>query len=482
VEALSPRYAQLLAGHSIQGRPLADVSDLFWKAGELIVRLVQEAYQQDKVQTTPRIVTRGDETRELYFVYTIVPSHEDNGHASGVVIYALDETEQRAQQVIEEREQLRLIFDNTPAIAMALFDAASAELIMGTPRYLEIVERVLKRETRDLLGHRWHELTPDSSREEAERTWNSVLVERRPVRQSESNWPIAVEDQNLVWDWNMIPILDQEQPDRVRYVLVSAIEITEQVRARQEMEELNRLKDEFLALLSHELRNPLTSISGNAQILRRQIEHQGDHKGRERASSDQEIQLLDRILEQTRQMNRLIEEITDVTRVRSNVLKIRTKQGVDAVALAQRVVATQSAISDRTLELQASEQRIAGAFDEDRLAQVLTNLISNAIRYSSPETAITVGVERRMGEGQRPEVLFWVRDQGPGISEEEQAHIFERFYQGNQRASEGLGLGLYIASEIVRQQGGRLWLESTIGEGSTFSVTLPLNGKEESQR
>ena len=103
---------------------------------------------------------------------------------------------------------------------------------------------------------------------------------------------------------------------------------------------------------------------------------------------------------------------------------------------------------------------------------MLNNLLTNALKYSGPETPVMVGIERKTNE-----VIVSVRDQGPGISSEDQSRIFDRFYRVQKTGSsiaEGLGLGLYIAHQIIVQHGGRMWLESKPGEGSTFFFSLPL--------
>jgi signal transduction histidine kinase len=126
------------------------------------------------------------------------------------------------------------------------------------------------------------------------------------------------------------------------------------------------------------------------------------------------------------------------------------------------------------LRLEISEESITGSWDEARLEQVLNNLVGNAIKYSPADKPVVIGVQR-----QQEEVIVRVQDEGRGISEEDQLHIFDRFYRihnGNDEHVEGLGLGLYIAHEIIVKQGGRMWVQSKLGEGSTFYFSLPSEG------
>lgn len=263
-----------------------------------------------------------------------------------------------------------------------------------------------------------------------------------------------------------------------RLKLIFDVEITEQVQARQEVERLNKLKDEFLSLASHELRTPLTSILGDAQLAQRDLKRleaiastETQAKGIQQAENN-----LDRIIHQAKRIGRLIDEMLDITRIHSDTFVLKTSEDVNLVEFVRRVVEQLKAITDRSIVLETNEDVIQGTFDADRIEQVLNNLIDNAVKYSPPDKPVMVGVERQSNEA-----VIWVRDQGPGISEEEQELIFKRFYRAqseNASETEGLGLGLYIAHEIVIRHGGRVWLESQPGEGSTFYFSLPLANQE----
>src|SRR6266567_4703285 len=484
VEAFNPRYAQFFEGQLVQGRPLQEIFEAFWEPGLALVRLALEAYYQDSVRTIPRMPTRlpdtGSDAAESYFTYTIVPSHDARGKVSGVIIYATDETEQRAHEAEEEREKLKLIFDNADLTALALYDAQTAELLMATPRYLEKTAGIHHLDADKLLGRGWYELTMVPPDQNPSRIWNTVLESRAPYRLPELHLNARQHGAETVWNWSLTPIMETEKPGTVRFMLVSAIEITEQTRAREEMERLNRLKDEFLSLASHELRTPLSSILGNAQLLQQDLKRQmqttsKDESGKTTTQSldQQESNTLDRIISQARRMNKLIDEMLDITRIRSEVFELKKQEHVDIVALVRLVVEDYAASSDHPISLETSLKSLAITCDEARVEQVLNNLMGNAIKYSPPGKPVVAGIE----QGLSNEVIVWVRDQGPGISQEEQAHIFDRFYRAHAYGNpgvEGLGLGLYIAHEIVNRHGGRMWLASKPEAGSTFYFSLPL--------
>jgi two-component system, chemotaxis family, CheB/CheR fusion protein len=303
-----------------------------------------------------------------------------------------------------------------------------------------------------------------------------VLENRASIRTPEVHYTFP-DGQKTVWDCTLTPILDKEQPERILFVLVSAVEITEQVQARQELEQLGHLKDDFLSFATHELRTPLTAILGNVQILEKVMRRQTASLSAEeeqRLSLDQGLTMLDRITQQVSKMNKLIEEMLDATRMRGNVFELEYTERVDFVVLTRRVV-EQFPHADHRVTLKTNEESIVGTADEGRVEQVLNNLISNALNYSPKDKPVAVTVE---GHANNPdEVLISVHDEGQGVSEEEQSHIFDRFYRVHAQGQgkvEGLGLGLYIAHEIVVQHGGRIWLESKPGQGTTFYISLPL--------
>ena len=240
-------------------------------------------------------------------------------------------------------------------------------------------------------------------------------------------------------------------------------------RAIEAQTELDRLKDRFLSIASHELRTPLTSIKGYTQILRRELlKKQGT------ASFEREYRLVDSLLHQSDRMTALINEMLDISRLHSGQLELHYNAEADLVALVQRIVQEQQdTTTHHTLVFRTEQAAIVGRVDEARLEQVLHNLISNAIKYSPPNTTVEIEVMLPTPS----EVQLAVRDYGYGIGPEQQAHIFDQFYRARHSDHpqiDGLGLGLFISKEIVTRHGGQMWVESTLGQGSTFYFSLPL--------
>src|SRR5581483_6724165 len=300
--------------------------------------------------------------------------------------------------------------------------------------------------------------------------WNTVGEKHEPVHIPELSYQLDDASTESIWDYTLAPLVDSDQPPSVRYVLVSAIEITQSVQARKEREQLDILKDEFIALVTHELRSPLTTIQVNAQLLRRNA-----LRGNPREQTEnQDSALLDRMIYQIGQMNKLIGEMLDVARLRGEIFQMNKKEQVDIVVLVQQVT-EQYASQSHDILLHADTSPVLGTYDADRIEQVLNNLLSNAIKYSPEGKPITVSIVR---EPEKPdEVVIAVHNEGPAIAEIDQAHVFERFYCGNDSQKQklgGLGLGLYIAHEIIALHGGRIWLESIPDQGTTFYFSLPI--------
>jgi two-component system, chemotaxis family, CheB/CheR fusion protein len=347
--------------------------------------------------------------------------------------------------------------------------------IMGSPRYLDMVAHLHGIDSSELPGKLFHELIPVAPGEEAKEVWKSVIESKVPQRWSEVHIKLAEQESETVWDWTLNPIVHREKPDTVEYLLISAVEITEQAQERLKVEELIRLKDEFLSLASHELRTPLTSIQGNAELLHLKLQR----RAKATDDSEQDIRVVERIIHQAKRLNVLIDEMLDATRIQGEVLELNNEGDIDLVEVTQRTIDSYAAIG-RKIILEDTADALVDDWDEARLEQVLHNLLSNALKYSPEDTSVKVRLER-----QDNEAVVSIKDQGPGLSTEEQARIFDRFYRLSRDEKsnvEGLGLGLYITQEIITRFGGRIWVESKPGEGSTFSFSLPLkktdNGSE----
>lgn len=250
--------------------------------------------------------------------------------------------------------------------------------------------------------------------------------------------------------------------ERAALAIENAKLYTEQVDARRKVEDLSRLKDEFLSIASHELRTPVTSIKGYTQLAKTLI--------RENDLGTSE-EYLDIALDQIDRMSRLILELLDVSRIETGRLEIR-REAIDWPHFVRDVVQRHhTAVSDRHFHLDVPEGTRIIAGDRDRLEQVLGNLLENAVKYSPEGSDIWVELEEKGDQ-----VVTSVSDRGIGIPSDELGQVFERFHRGRQVSSTnygGLGLGLYITKQIVERHGGTIWVESKEGAGTAFHFSLP---------
>jgi len=234
-------------------------------------------------------------------------------------------------------------------------------------------------------------------------------------------------------------------------------------RRAGERDQLETMKDEFVLTASHELRSPLTSVQGFAELLMLE---------REKLSPKQ-ADTVEIILDNTRHLGRLLNDLLDLARSDAGRLTIKPAP-TDVSALVEDAVRTmrsQTEASRQTLRLETEAGLPQVNVDKDRIRQVLVNLLTNAHEYSPDGAAIEVIAARRNGG-----IEMAVSDNGPGMAEDQVEHIFERFTRGDAGLTQhvgGTGLGLAISKSLVELHGGSISAESTPGQGSTFRVQLP---------
>ena len=251
-------------------------------------------------------------------------------------------------------------------------------------------------------------------------------------------------------------------------VMKEAVVVFQDITAHKRLEQQ---KSEFLWMANHELRTPITIIQGFAEILLQREES-------ERSMDASMLYALTQISEQSQQLTRLIEEMLDVSRIEQSHLTLHIASH-DLLHCLKQAIEGQSITTHKhtiylTVEgLQATETLVAN-FDEERIRRVFHNLISNAIKYSPTGGEIEVGL--RVVAERPDEALIWVKDEGIGIAAHEVPYIFQRFYRAStlDHSLSGLGIGLYLVKEIILCHGGRVWVESVEGKGSTFFLLLPL--------
>ena len=225
--------------------------------------------------------------------------------------------------------------------------------------------------------------------------------------------------------------------------------------------ELQEQREDLLRAVSHDLRNPLTAVQGQSQLLERRLS---------KAGLERECETARMIVTAAQRMNTMIQDLVDSARSESGQLKLERRPvelRAFVLELKQRLAAS--------LETGRIEVRVPGDLppalaDPARLERILVNLWSNALKYSAPGTPVTVTARQ-----EKNRLVVAVTDRGRGIPPEERGRLFQRYFRAGaaREAREGLGLGLYIARTLVEAHGGRIWVESEVGKGSTFSFSLP---------
>jgi signal transduction histidine kinase len=261
---------------------------------------------------------------------------------------------------------------------------------------------------------------------------------------------------------------DTLRAERGEHVAVLSVERHETdkdlVSERARSDDAVATRDEFLGAVSHELRNMLASMVGFAGLIAKAVSKE-DHV-------DHVLMHAERIQRSGARMNRLIGDLVDVASIEAGVLAVSREVGDPAHVVTEAVDSFQAraAESGVSLVLDIVQPASPAAFDPARILQVLTNLLGNAMKFTPPSGRIVVRVERIADD-----LRFSVSDTGVGICSEDLDAVFERFHQVTTKDRHGVRLGLYISKCIVQGHGGRIWAESRIGEGSTFSFTLPIH-------
>jgi signal transduction histidine kinase len=234
--------------------------------------------------------------------------------------------------------------------------------------------------------------------------------------------------------------------------------------------------DEFLSIASHELKSPLTVVRGNIQLAERYLQlAQQAAALEEKKTLDTVTNLLRLADQQVSRINRLVADLLDLSRIQAGKMNMRLSTWnlvsiVHAVVEEQRIVHPQ-----RVFHVEMPAEAITVTVDADRIGQVLTNYLSNAVKYSPAEKPIEIGLHV-----QETTLRVSVRDQGPGLPPDQHEHIWERFHQvqGIQERGgvvSGLGLGLHISKMIIEQHHGRVGIDSVPGKGATFWFDLPFS-------
>ncbi|HEY9799315.1 MAG TPA: PAS domain S-box protein [Leptolyngbyaceae cyanobacterium] len=311
----------------------------------------------------------------------------------------------------------------------------------------------------EVLGKDWFsEFVPQEEQQQIHNLFGEIL--EQGLHTHHQNQLLTKSQAEKVIAWNNTLLRDSQGQ------VIGTMSIGEDITQRQA---LDKIKNEFVSVVSHELRTPMTSIQGGLNLL---------VKGLVKLDSEKGKRIIQIASENAERLVRLVNDILDLERLQSGKVNL-VKQKVEASELLSKAADLMQLMFQKAeINLSVSTQSMELFVDQDRIIQVLTNLLSNAIKFSPPGSTVWMTVEKIPAKDtEAASALFKVQDQGRGIPADKIEAIFERFHQvdaSDSRKQGGTGLGLAICRSIVEQHNGQMWVESTVGVGSSFYVKLPL--------
>lgn len=295
---------------------------------------------------------------------------------------------------------------------------------------------------------------------------------RKPAIDGETTRVIASEDPRVASLRWQIERLEREYLEHIETATRHREELTQDLRqratdlarARSELARVDKARDEFVAVVAHEFRTPLAAIRSFAEIL---LNYKGELNDSDR------VQFLEIVRSQSERLARLVEELLDISRIRAGRAELRTGRFPIAAILTEvfESMSMLARASGHVLELAGIDATLMTWCDRDRTVQIVTNLVSNALKYTAPGTRIEIDA-RAEDAGT---IAIVVRDHGVGLSQHEAEHLFEAYFRDERKsaAARGTGLGLHISREFARKMGGELHAARTDGGGASFTLLLP---------
>lgn len=389
------------------------------------------------------VIQHSKDGTPIFIFGTVSIITDQSGAIIGSVAINRDITEQKEAERVRRRLAAIVESSNDAIVGLTLMGIISS--------WNEAAERMYGYSEQEAIGKHITLTIPRELQQEEEEILEKLRQGNRiqhyeTVRLRKDGRPIDV-------SLSISPIRDRSG------TIIGAAKIARDITERKEFE---RRKDEFIAMASHEFKTPLTSLNGFLQLLDRHMGKRQDEQG---------IGIMNRVKREVNRLIKLVADLLDISKIQTGQLDYQ-EEFFNLDALVQEIVEMLQA-GTASHRIRVEGQTCAVVFgDKGRIGQALMNLLTNAIKYSSQGSSVIVRLS-----ADEENATVSVQDFGDGIAKEYQQKIFERYYQISDSGIQpfaGLGIGLYLANEIIKRHGGSIWVESTQGKGSIFSFTLPV--------
>ena len=439
------------------GKPEADVMnkpvfealpDARGQGLEIVLKNVYDRCETFRANEMPVNLLRHGRQQTVYQNFVYEPYRNADGSILGVIAITVDVTEQViARQQTEENERRFLFLLN--AMPQQVWTAAPD----GALNYVnDIISTDFGESPNTIIGQSWQAFVHPDDLPVALNRWERSLRTRREYI---TEFRLKFNDGNYYWHLSRaIPMVED---GKVTFWLGTNTNVHLQKTNENK-------KDEFISIASHELKTPLTTIKAFFQLSKREANLQSKLNP-----------FMDKAERQLERLGRLIEDLLDVSKINAGKM-IYNKEDFDfGQMLADTVDSIQQTTKTHHIELR-NNCKVVYRGDQNRMEQVLINLLNNAIKYSPGASKVIMSCEL-----ENQNLIVSVKDFGIGIAAEHLKDLFDRFYRVDNSSArfQGLGLGLFISNEIVKRHGGSFWIESQPDEGSTFYFLLPLNGQQQ---
>lgn len=442
-------------GDDVFGKPLLGL--LLEVKDQGIIELLDQVYNSGEpfyASQLPVDLVLDGKMEKRYFDFTYQPQRDENGNIIGVADIATDVTEEAllSQKIKKSETEFRELINFMPH-KISLADA-EGNAFFYNQSWLDYVGKSFE----DFLAEPWTDKIHPEEKEEIEKIVAECLATGCDLDKG-----IRLRNKKGEYEWHICRATAiKDENDNISLWISSCTQI-------HKIKEEEQRRDDFLKLVSHELKTPVTSIKGYVQLLLSIMP-------RDTVDSDKKLLIkpyLNRIETQVERLIRLISEMLDLSRIEQKKLQLK-KENFSLNEQVEHII-EDITYSNKDVQIELEHQCDCMVFaDKDRIGQVIINFVTNALKYSPESNKVQIKVYH----AQKDNVAISVKDFGIGIAKKDQKKIFKRFYRvsGNKDDTyAGFGIGLYLSNEIIQRHNGKIFVKSEIGKGSEFTFILPLN-------